>query len=68
MYAIRSYYVFIPEKEKYTLEKKELEIKNARLMALFAELDPDPVIRLNKEGFIINSNKAAQNVIRNNFV
>jgi signal transduction histidine kinase len=55
--------IFIPEKEKYTLEKKELEIKNARLMALFEELDPDPVIRLNKEGFIINSNKAAQNVI-----
>jgi signal transduction histidine kinase len=52
--------IFIPEKEKFTLEKKELEIRNVKLMALFAELDPDPVIRLNKEGYIISSNKAAQ--------
>ena len=37
-----------------------MELKNSRLMALFAELDPDPIIRVDIEGKILLSNIAAK--------
>jgi len=37
-----------------------LELKNTQLMALFAELDPDPVLRTNKSGEIIYINNAIE--------
>jgi len=51
--------IIYPLQKKFISEKNELELKNARLMALFAELDPDPVLRLNKSGEIIYINKSA---------
>jgi len=51
--------IIYPLQKKFISEKNELELKNARLMALFAELDPDPVLRLNKSGKIIYINKSA---------
>jgi signal transduction histidine kinase len=53
-------YVVVPLQQKHIFEKKELEIKNVKLMALFSELDPDPVFRINKKGIILLSNNAAK--------
>ncbi len=53
-------YVIFPLQKNYELEKKELELKNAQLMSLFAELDPDPVLRINLDGVIIFTNEAAK--------
>ncbi len=53
-----------PMQRKYNDEKAELELKNARLMALFAELDPDPVIRINLQGEIIYMNNAAAKLVK----
>jgi len=46
--------------KKHILEKKELELKQVRLLALFADLDPDPVIRINSKGELIYLNEAAK--------
>lgn len=53
-------YVVAPLRKKHLLEKKELELKNLKLMALFAELDPNPLIRIDSDGKIIHINEAAQ--------
>ncbi len=55
-----SKYVILPLNKKHRNEKHEMELKNSRLMALFAELDPDPIIRVNIEGKILLSNIAAK--------
>ena len=52
-------YILYPLQKKHIEEKKEYELKNARLMALFAELDPAPVIRIDIDGKIIHCNDAA---------
>ncbi len=52
-------YIIDPLRKKHSMEKKELELKNIKLMALFAELDPNPLIRINKNGQIIHTNDAA---------
>ncbi len=52
-------YLLRPIQKSYSIQKKELELRNARLMALFTELDPDPVIRINSNGEIIHLNDAA---------
>lgn len=52
--------VIIPLQKKHYLETSELELKNAKLMALFAELDPDPVIRTDITGKIIYTNDSAK--------
>jgi signal transduction histidine kinase len=48
-----------PLEQKHTLEKKEIEYKNSKMMALFAELDPDPVIRVDVDGRVNFFNEAA---------
>jgi signal transduction histidine kinase len=53
-------YVVIPLKRQHAIEENELKLQNARLMALFADLDPDPLIRLNLEGKVIVINPAAR--------
>ncbi len=55
-------YLINPTAAKFREEKANLELQSAKLMALFAELDPDPVIRADKEGNIIETNIAAQMV------
>ncbi len=52
-------YIIYPLNKKHLLEKQELELKQVRLLALFADLDPDPVIRINNKGELIYLNKAA---------
>ncbi len=55
-----SKYIILPLNKKHQSEKHEIELKNSRLMALFAELDPDPIIRIDAEGKILLSNIAAK--------
>ncbi|MFZ0455959.1 MAG: histidine kinase [Ignavibacteriaceae bacterium] len=58
-------YIFFPAQKKHSEEKKEYELKNARLMALFAELDPAPVIRIDMNAKIIHANDAAMDLNNN---
>jgi signal transduction histidine kinase len=57
-----SRYIILPLNKKHRDEKNEIELKNSRLMALFAELDPDPIIRINEFGKILLSNVAAKSL------
>lgn len=50
----------LPRQKKMLLEKQAAEVNNIRLMAMFAELDPDPVLRINSSGEIIFINPAAE--------
>ena len=56
-------YLVRPLEQKHIQEKKELELKNSRMMALFAELDPDPVIRVNVDGKVNFFNEAASKLL-----
>src|SRR5574338_337582 len=56
-------YLVKPLEQKHILEKKEIELKNSRMMALFAELDPDPVIRVNSDGKVNFFNEAASKLM-----
>jgi len=51
-----------PIKEKHKSEKEDIELKSSKMMALFAQLDPDPVIRIDHLGQVVETNQAAQNV------
>jgi len=50
-------YIVTPRQLQHTNELRESELKNARLMALFSELNPSPLIRIDKEGIIIQTNE-----------
>lgn len=52
-------YVVIPLQKKHLKEKRDIELKKAKMTALFAELAPDPLLRVNREGEIIDANSAA---------
>jgi signal transduction histidine kinase len=51
-----------PAYEVFRKEKENLEFKSAKMMAQFAELDPDPVIRIDSSGSILETNQAAKRV------
>lgn len=40
-------------------EKESLELKNAKLLTLFSELDPNPIIKVDPSGLIVGMNKSA---------
>lgn len=56
-------YLVKPLEQRHIQEKKEIELRNSRMMALFAELDPDPVIRVDLNGKVIFFNAAASNLL-----
>ena len=56
-------YIVLPLQKKHLMETHTLELANARLMSLFAELDPDPVIRTDINGKIIYTNGPAKHLI-----
>jgi len=41
-------YIFIPTKRKHLSEKKELEKDNLKMLEIFAEYDPNPIIRIDE--------------------
>ena len=58
-------YIYSPLLLKYKSEKEKFELKTARLLVLFSELDPNPIIRINSSGMIVGLNKAAKEKFKN---
>ncbi len=52
--------VIIPMRIKFYQEKQNIILEQAKLTALFSELDPDPSIRCNIKGEIIQTNEATR--------
>jgi len=52
-------FIYVPLLRKHKFEKENLELKNAKLLALFSELDPNPIIRIRPDGKIVGKNKSA---------
>ncbi|MGD8780566.1 MAG: sensor histidine kinase [Ignavibacteria bacterium] len=59
------YKYIIPRQRQHEMEKLNLEMKYNKMMAMFAENDPDPVFRFNHEGEIIFANEAGESLIEN---
>jgi signal transduction histidine kinase len=55
-------YVIIPMKKKHLEEEENLRLQQAELMALFAELSPDPIFRFEQTGRIILANNSAHKI------
>lgn len=53
-------YVLLPLKKKHLLEKEELETDNLKMLEIFAEYDPNPIIRIDETGGIKNLNRSAR--------
>jgi signal transduction histidine kinase len=53
-------YVYNPLLDRHRKEKENIELKNAKLLALFVELDPNPIIKINPEGIIVGMNNSAK--------
>ena len=53
-------YVLLPLKKKHLLEKEELETDNLKMLEIFAEYDPNPIIRIDEAGGIKNLNRSAR--------
>ncbi|MDP3147816.1 MAG: HAMP domain-containing sensor histidine kinase [Ignavibacteria bacterium] len=56
-------YVIIPMKKKHFEEEENIRLQHAKLMAMFAELDPSPVFRFDLSGDIVLANKAGHNLL-----
>ena len=52
--------VIYPMRASFREEKQNMLLEQAKLMALFAELDPDPSLRCNLNGEIIQTNEASR--------
>lgn len=52
--------IIFPMQKKMVLSNQRFLLERAELMALFAELDPDPLIRIDNKGSILQSNEAAR--------
>jgi signal transduction histidine kinase len=57
--------IIIPIRNEHETEKTRLVQKHIKEMALFAELDPNPLLRINLDGEIIAKNSAADFLIKN---
>ncbi len=58
-------YIYNPLILRYKSEKEKFELKTARLLVLFSELDPNPIIRINISGKVVGLNKAAKERFEN---
>ncbi len=56
-------YVVVPMRRKYIVEQERLKHQQTELMALFAELSPDPIFRFDNTGKIILANNSAHKII-----
>ncbi|MBI2419909.1 MAG: sensor histidine kinase [Ignavibacteriales bacterium] len=59
LYIIRVY-LFTPLREKHFYEKQKLELKNEKLLSLFATSSPNPLFRFNAIGTILMTNASGQ--------
>lgn len=53
-------YIYNPMIKEHKEEQKKFEITTEKILAMFSELDPNPIIRINKDGLIINLNDSAK--------
>src|ERR1039457_3503673 len=53
-------YVFLPLKKKHLSEKKELQYDNLKMLEIFAEFDPSPIIRIDETGEIKELNRSEE--------
>lgn len=56
--------IITPIRKEHESEKSRLVQKHIKAMALFAELDPNPLLRINLEGEIITKNSAAELLVK----
>lgn len=54
--------VVFPLQKKFVTESQRYLLERAELMALFANMDPDPLIRIDSNGTIIQTNEASRNI------
>lgn len=54
--------VIFPLQKKFVLENQRYLLEKAEIMALFAEMDPDPLIRIDSSGKIIQTNEASRRI------
>lgn len=47
--------------KKHKKDKKQFEITTEKILSMFSELDPNPIIRIAQDGLIINLNESAKN-------
>jgi signal transduction histidine kinase len=52
--------VIFPMRMKFLKEKQAMILEQAKVMALFSELDPDPLLRVNLDGQVIQTNEASR--------
>ena len=53
-------YIYNPMLRKHRKEQKQFEITTAKILAMFSDLDPNPIMRINSFGIIISLNKSAK--------
>lgn len=53
-------YIYNPMLRKHRKEQKQFEITTAKILAMFSELDPNPIMRINSSGLITSLNKSAK--------
>jgi signal transduction histidine kinase len=51
-------YAFLPMSRRFQVEKEELRSKDTKLMAAFADFDPEPIFRFDQNGTIVMVNNA----------
>jgi signal transduction histidine kinase len=52
--------VIYPLQKKFVAENQRYLLEKAELMALFAEMDPDPLLRVNIKGEIVHTNESTR--------
>lgn len=55
-------HIYNPILRKHKEDKEQFEVNTSKLLALFAELDPNPIIRIDLFGEIKGMNKSAKNI------
>jgi len=59
-------YIIVPMRQKHLKEQENFKLQQAELMALFAELSPDPILRCDNKGKIILANNSAHKLFPKN--
>lgn len=53
-------YIYNPMLRKHKRDQKQFEITTAKILEMFSELDPNPIMRINSSGLITSLNKSAK--------
>ena len=52
-------YIYNPMLRKHRKEQKQFEITTEKILTMFSDLDPNPIMRINSNGEIVSLNKSA---------